>query len=74
MLKSGDTKKYVEHIGRLQHEAKQIVKSIISLVYFMRGAISYQEMMRMTVGERELVSSFIEERFEQEKKNPHPVY
>lgn len=59
---------------RLQEEAKSIVEHIIELVYFMRGAIGYEEMMMRTPGERQLVEKFINERLEIEKKNPHPVY
>jgi hypothetical protein len=59
---------------QLQNDARRLVDAIISIVYYMRGAISYEEMMRRTPGERERFSSFLDKRFEQEKKNPHPVY
>ena len=62
------------YIRRLQREAQDIVKSVISLVYFMRGAISYSEMMQMSILERQLISEFLDERFEAESKSPHPVY
>jgi hypothetical protein len=62
------------YIRRLQREAQDIVKSVISLVYFMRGAISYTEMMQMSVPERHLISEFLDERFEVESKSPHPIY
>lgn len=63
-----------EHIRRTQREAQAIVKNVISLVYFMRGSISYTEMMQMSVPERRLISEFLDERFESESKNPNPVY
>lgn len=44
------------------------------MVYFMRGALSYEEAMNMCAGERSIVMDFLKERFEQEKKNPNPVY
>jgi len=40
----------------------------------MRGAISYTELMNMSATERQIVSEFIDERLEIEKKNLHPVY
>jgi hypothetical protein len=40
----------------------------------MRGAVSYTEMMQMSVQERHLISEFLDERFEAESKSPHPVY
>lgn len=59
---------------QLQNDARGLVDAIISIVYYMRGAISYEEMMRRTPGERERISAFLDKRFEAEKKNPHPVY
>jgi len=44
------------------------------MVYFMRGSLSYEEAMNMCHAERSIVMEFLKERFEQEKKNPHPVY
>ena len=63
-----------DYIRRIQREAEGIVKTVISLVYFMRGAISYTEMMQMSIPERRLISEFLDERFEVESKNPNPVY
>lgn len=74
MLKSGDQARYIEYVERLQHEVKQLVKGIVSMVYFMRGSISYHEMMNMSAGERDIVSDFLDDRLESEKKNPYPVY
>ncbi len=58
----------------LQQEATNLIDGIISLVYYMRGAISYEELMRRTPGERDRISVFLDKRFEVEKNNPHPVY
>jgi hypothetical protein len=55
-------------------ESRELVRSFISLVYFMRGSISYDQMMWRTYAERVLIKEFLEERFEEEKKNPYPVY
>ncbi len=44
------------------------------MTYFMRGSLSYTEMMHMSYAERQMVSDFLEERFKDEAKNPHPVY
>ena len=45
MLKNGRQDLIVRMIKRLQAEANQILESNVRLAYFMRGAISYQEMM-----------------------------
>jgi hypothetical protein len=60
--------------ARLSQEASSIVKHIIELVYFMRGGVTYEEMMRRTPGERHLIEEFLNARLEAEKKNPHPTY
>lgn len=58
----------------MQGEAARLVDSCISLSYWMRGAITYGEMMNTTFGERERIGAFIERRLESEKKNPSPNY
>ncbi len=60
--------------SRLGNEASNIVKHITELVYFMRGSVGYEEMMRRTPGERQIFEDFINKRLESEKKNPHPTY
>jgi len=73
-LKSGITEDIVEMFGRLQREAEIIVDDVVELTYFMRGAISYEEMMRRTYGERQRVAHFIEKHLKQEAKKPYPQY
>ena len=58
----------------LNREAEGLMKECIHLVYFMRGAIGYEEMMRRTPGERQAIADFVEKRLEQEAKTPYPVY
>lgn len=58
----------------LQRDGERLVDSVLTLIYFMRGAVSYTEAMNMSYGERELAGKFIERRLEVEKKNPSPVY
>jgi hypothetical protein len=58
----------------MQRDVEGLIDGIISLVYYMRGAISYEDMMMRTPGERDRISRFLDKRFEAEKKNPHPVY
>lgn len=73
-LKSGDQEKITKMFNSLQREGRALLDSIISLIYFMRGALSYTEAMNMSFAERQVVSEFIEKRLEQEKKSPSPVY
>ena len=74
MLKSGKNDDIAKYFKRLNGEADGIVKGVVSLVYFMRGAVGYEEMMRRTYAERQIISDFIEKHLEGQKKSPYPVY
>jgi hypothetical protein len=58
----------------MEGERKQLIENIIRLTYFMRGAIQYSDMMKMTPIEREMVQLFIEERLQTESKKMYAVY
>lgn len=73
-LKTGSQQEIIDMFNAMRKDVNGILKSIITLVYFMRGSISYNDMMNMTYVERELVNDFISERLEQESKRMHPVY
>ena len=64
----------MEMFQNLQTEATMIIDSIISLSYWMRGSIPYEEMMRRTRGERQRIQKFIDSRLEAESKSPFPNY
>ena len=59
---------------RFRTDVRETIKSVIQLVYFMRGSVSYKDMMHMTYVERELIDEFVSERLEQESKRMYPVY
>lgn len=40
----------------------------------MRGSIQYDDLLRRTYAERQLMSEFIEERLKIEGKKPYPTY
>ena len=58
----------------LSKSIDNIIEEIIQLTYFMRGAISYEEMMLRTPGERDKIGNFIKKRLEQESKKTFPIY
>ena len=51
-----------------------LIDNIISLVYFMRGAISYNDMLLKTPGERDRIASFLEKRLDQASNQMYPIY
>lgn len=61
--------------ARLNRETKIIIENTIQLAYFMRGSMLYNDILySMSYIERDMAMNFIDQRLEQEKKNPHPVY
>lgn len=74
MLRQGKPAEIKEMIDRMQSESRALIKSLVNLVYFMRGSISYDQMMWMTFAEREVVKDFLDERFEIEKNRTNPIY
>lgn len=59
----------------LKGQAGKLIENAYELVYFMRGAVSYSEILEMTPGERSIMSDFISKRIKTEiKNNPHPNY
>lgn len=74
MLKGGDQKSIMAMFNSMQSEVGRIVDSIIELVYFMRGSISYDEMLMKTHAERSRIAHFLKDRMETESKNPYPNY
>jgi hypothetical protein len=74
MLREGKPAEIKEMIDRMQSESRALLKALINLVYFMRGSISYAEMMWMTFAEREMIKEFLDDRFEIEKNRSTPIY
>lgn len=74
MLKSGNASDIQQMFTRLRGEAKELIKAIVQLCWFMRGGISYHDMLKMSYAEREVVREWIEEYLKTQEKNPHPIY
>ncbi len=73
--KTGDVEQINLMYLRLNRDTKTIINNIIQLVYFMRGAMEYNNVIySMSFIERDMAMSFVNDRLEQEGKNPHPVY
>lgn len=61
-------------INAYTKEISDLISYCITLTYFMRGAIQYQQMLETTFAERELIEEFLKKRFDVEAKNPYPNY
>ena len=58
----------------LRKSVEGLLDEIISIAYFMRGAIQYDDLWFRTPVERQKMSDFIEKRLELESKSSNPVY
>ena len=61
-------------MDRYNHQVERLLDGVLSLCYFMRGGITYDEMLNTTVGERARIEKFVSKRLEAESKKIHPVY
>jgi len=59
---------------QLEGEGRALLQQVIELVYFMRGAISYDQMLERTFAERQMISEFVTHRLEAEKAKMYPNY
>lgn len=53
-------------IRELQNHAERLIDSVIELVYYMKGGLTYSEAMELTPVERQRMGSFLERRFKSE--------
>lgn len=61
--------------GTLHREVEALIQDIIEIVYYMRGAVQYRDMLyHMTYAERQMMADFLKDRIEHERKKLNPVY
>lgn len=51
-----------------------ILKSLVQISYFMRGAVQYEDMFNRSYAERQIFEDFIKDRLESESKKQNPTY
>jgi hypothetical protein len=61
-------------INALALDTRNLLKAVIEISYFSRGAWSYDAVMRMSALERDLATEFINKRLEAAGKSPFPVF
>ena len=73
-IKNGIVEDIQRMFNGLERDIDILLQNVIELCYFMRGAISYEEMMMRTAGERQRIGDFIRNRLEAESKKMNPNY
>jgi hypothetical protein len=56
-------------VADYEGEVKSIKKNILKMCWYMRGGVTYEELMDMSVTERNIIGSIIEENLETTKKS-----
>jgi hypothetical protein len=58
----------------MDQEAKQIKSEVLKMCWYMRGGVTYSEVMNMSNFERESMSKLIKENLETTKKSGLPFF
>jgi hypothetical protein len=74
MIRTGDGQQISKLIAQLGNEIKGIIRNAFELSYYSRGAWSYESVLNMTAGERDIAADFINKRLEQASKMSFPVF
>ena len=64
----------VELIDRLDKDAKAIKKDLLSLCWFMRGSISYDDSVMLSFDDRQVISKIIKDNLETTKESGLPFF
>ena len=63
-----------ELINNMEEEVKQIKGDILKMTWFMRGGLTYEQAINLSVEERHLVNNIISENLETAKKTCMPFF
>ena len=69
-----DNDAIVELINQLDRESKAIKEEALRLCWFMRGGISYEEIMLLGEEERKMISKLIKSNLETTKESGLPFF
>ena len=61
-------------IEGMERECIELKRSALSLTWYMRGGVSYEDVLNMSIEERKLINELIEENLETTKKTQLPFF
>lgn len=61
-------------VDKLEREADQIRQENLKLTWYMRGGVTYEQVMNMSTKERTLISEIAKENLETTKKSNLPFF
>ena len=63
-----------KEVDGMERESSDLRNDSIKICWYMRGGVSYNEVMAMNLKERQLISALIKENLETTKKSGLPFY
>ena len=70
-LKPEGVKKLIDQYDK---EVTEIKKSCLQMSWYMRGGVTYTDILNMSLGERKSISKIIEQNLETTKKSQMPFF
>lgn len=64
----------VSYFDRLENQTKALKEEALRLTWFMRGGISYDDAMTLSITDRELISKIVKDNLETSKKSGMPFF
>lgn len=61
-------------VDRMEKEADQIRQENLKLTWYMRGGVTYEQVMNMSVKERTMISEIAKDNLETTKKSNLPFF
>jgi hypothetical protein len=58
----------------MDQEAKALRTDVLKMCWYMRGGVTYSEVMNMSVAEREIINGIIKENLDTTKKSGLPFF
>ena len=73
-MNAGSDEQIQELLNSMDRQAKDLKSELIKLVWYMRGGITYAEILMMNGSEREIIGKLIKENLETTKKSGLPFF
>jgi hypothetical protein len=64
----------MEIVAKYEGDIKNIKKNILEMCWHMRGGVTYDEAMNMSVSERIIIAKIVEDHMEVTKKSKLPYF
>lgn len=74
MLLTLDSEGVKKLIDNMESECNSIKRNALKFAWYMRGGVSYEDILNMSIVERQYISSIIEENLDTTKKTQLPFF